>query len=131
MAHPLETALAEAHAEHERKLIAIGDRARREVIEPFCHKWGLSFASGMGVWSFYGPRFAGDRSAPLEPEDGPPEGMDAEELIEYAFPMAFWQEFRAVDALLDNLNDGRAAVIASYAGDVPLDPSKREVPCLR
>jgi hypothetical protein len=41
------------HRRHAAELDRIADRARAEVIEPFCRKHGYTFSAGMGTWCFW------------------------------------------------------------------------------
>jgi len=115
--------LKDIRAAYERALTEQADIAHREIIQPFCKKWGVTFGAGMGSWSFYAPSTCErEPGSPIEPEQFTAPGQDTEEdrrYLNFGLPDAFWSEFKDVVDVLDAMGtaSGHDYFVAGYFTD--------------
>ncbi len=92
---------------YEESLSKIAAGVSKKLIAPFCKRWGVEFAAGMGIWTFYAPKASPrGKGAPFAPDDFDPNSDDDEDRDFWSFglPDEFWAEFSAVYEALCELN---------------------------
>jgi hypothetical protein len=101
---------------HDR-LNELGEIYRREVIAPFCEKYGLNFVSGMGSYFFSDKNLADYESTPIYWVEGVDFQVSLPHKSKLLTSKRFAKQVKAIFEVLD-LEIARNDYFGFYVGDV-------------